>query len=156
VAAAGISLGKYLRLGRGEMAAGGHLRDSILADALEAVIGAAFLDGGMRSVQKIFRALFIPALHNNLNTAWHDNPKGSLQEWAQQNAQTNPRYHLISQSGPAHAMVFIVETRIGHSVVGQGEGTSKQAAEIASAADAMHHPDRLAAIAEAIGKNADS
>ena len=156
VAAAGISLGKYLRLGRGEIAAGGHLRDSILADALEAVIGAAFLDGGMRSVQKIFRALFLPALQNNLTTAWHDNPKGSLQEWAQQNAQTNPRYQLISQAGPPHALVFIVEVFVGGMSVGRGEGTSKQAAEITAAADAIQHPGRLVATAEAIASPKDS
>lgn len=144
VVAASISLGRFLRLGRGETAAGGHLRDSILADALEAVIGAAYLDGDLKAVQKIFRMLFIPALQENLSAAWRDNPKGCLQEWAQQHAQTNPRYHVVSQSGPAHAMVFIMEVCIGRVLVGRGEGTSKQAAEVAAAADALQHPERLA------------
>jgi ribonuclease-3 len=144
VVAAGIGLGHHLRLGRGEIASGGHLRDSILADALEAVIGAAYLDGSMKAVQKVFQKLIVPRLDENLTSAWVDNPKGSLQEWAQQNAQTNPRYNVISQRGPPHAMVFIVEALVGGNIVGRGEGTSKQAAEIAAAANAMQNTDRLA------------
>lgn len=143
VIAAGIGLGKYLRLGRGEMASGGNLRDSILADAMEAVIGAAFLDGDLKAVKKIFAHLFVPYLEQNLSAAWHDNPKGTLQEVSQQRAQTNPRYQVKSQTGPAHAMVFVVEVLVGVEVVGRGEGTSKQAAEIAAATDALHHPERF-------------
>ncbi len=143
IVAAGVSLGKFLRLGRGETASGGHLRDSILADAFEAVIGAAYLDGDMRAVKKIFRALFLPALQNDASSHWHDNPKGSLQEWSQQHAQSNPRYHTVSQTGPPHAMVFSVEVFVGSVRAGKGEGTSKQAAEIAAATDALQHLYRI-------------
>lgn len=143
IIAAAIGLGAYLRLGRGEMAAGGNLRDSILADALEAVIGAAWLDGGQKAVAKIFRTLFEPVLRENLAAQQHDNPKGALQEWAQRNALTNPRYRIASQHGPPHAVVFFIEACIGETVVGMGEGTSKQAAEIAAANDALRHPERL-------------
>lgn len=150
VIASGIGLGKHLRLGRGEVVSGGHLRDSILADALEAVIGAAHLDGGARAIQRIFRVLFIPALHDDVAATWHDNPKGHLQEWTQQQAQGNPQYGVVSQSGPSHAVVFVVEVRIGSIVAGRGEGTSKQAAEVAAAAAALQHLDRIALALKAV------
>lgn len=143
IIAASISLGRFLRLGRGELASGGNLRDSVLADALEAILGAAWLDGGARTVAKIFDQLFLPVLRENLAAGEHDNPKGLFQERIQQSHLLNPRYRIASQSGPPHAMVFSVEVIVGETVAGTGEGTSKQAAEIAAASDALLHPERL-------------
>lgn len=137
VVASGMGLGRFIRLGRGETAAGGNLRDSILADSLEAVLGAIFLDGGLRAVDRVFALLFLPILANSMSASAQDNPKGRLQEWAQTKLQTNPRYRLLEQTGPAHAMLFIVEACIADIVVGRGEGRSKQSAEIAAAEHAL-------------------
>lgn len=143
VVATGLGLGRFIRLGRGETASGGQLRDSILADSLEAVLGAIYLDGGMRAITRVFETLFVPMLADSTHAEAHDNPKGRLQEFTQTKLLTNPRYRLVSQTGPAHATIFVAEVCAGDLCLGRGEGRSKQAAEIAAAGDALAHPDRL-------------
>ena len=96
--ALGIGLGDYLRLGRGELISGGRQRVSICADAMEAVIGAAYLDGGMRAVQAIFRTLFLPRLADLGRTTALENPKGLLQERAQRDQGLNPSYRVAGES----------------------------------------------------------
>ena len=132
-----IGLGKHLRLGRGEKREDGSVRESILADALEAVIGAAFVDGGLRAAQKIFRKLFLRLADAAEPDATSDNPKGELQEWAQQERKANPHYVVIAQSGPAHAMQFVVEVRLLDQMLARGEGSSKRLAETGAALAAL-------------------
>lgn len=132
-----IGLGDYLRLGKGEQLSGGRQRASILADALEAVIGAAYVDGGARAVQAIFRALFLPLLHETSLAQQVENPKGLLQEWAQREQGCNPRYHIVTEEGPAHQRLYVVAVLVGEQECGRGTGTNKREAETAAALDAL-------------------
>ena len=78
--AGGLDLGRFLMIGTGEINSGGRERSSNLADALEAIIGAAYLDGGMKAARKVFNRLFVPMIDRLDGDVWADNPKGKLQE----------------------------------------------------------------------------
>jgi ribonuclease-3 len=132
-----IGLGAALRLGRGEAQNGGAQRDGNLADALEAVLGAAYLDGGLKAVQKIFMKLFVPLLEASAADD-SENPKGTLQELCQKLWKINPDYRVTSETGPAHARAYTVEALVRGQVYGTGRGHSKRAAESAAACAALH------------------
>jgi ribonuclease-3 len=132
-----VDLGAYLLLGKGEQMTGGRQRPSILADAMEAVIGAAYLDGGLRAVRSIFRTLFHPMLTELASTQGIENPKGDLQEWAQRTHGKNPRYVVTHEEGLAHQRLYTVEARLGDHSLGRGCGTNKREAESAAALDAL-------------------
>ncbi len=132
-----IELGTFLRLGKGEHQNGGRQRTSILADALEAVIGAAYLDGGPRAVQAIFRTLFIPLLDELRQGDQLENPKALLQAWAQRTCGQNPAYRVLKESGPAHRRRYLVQALVDGEVVGRGEGANKRDAETAAAQHAL-------------------
>jgi ribonuclease-3 len=135
--AAKINLGHYLKLGRGEMMSGGNDRMSNLTDALEAVLGAAYLDGGIKAVQKIFKKLFVPALKDAVSKTQFDNPKGALQEWSQGKWKMSPYYRVLSEDGPPHARHFRVEVIVNGTVMGVGEGLNKRDAEMTAAETAL-------------------
>ena len=128
-----INLGEYLRIGRGEEQSGGRERDSILEDALEAVIGAAWLDGGRRASDKIMQKLFAPFVDGLGDDSWADNPKGELQELAQGRWKVVPVYEVTASDGPQHATVFTVKASVPGVGEAVGEGRSKRAAESAAA-----------------------
>jgi ribonuclease-3 len=132
-----IRLGESLRMGKGEEQSGGRQRPSVLADALEAVLGAAFVDGGLKAVEKIFRVLFAPALGPCEGGAWLENPKGRLQELVQRQSSHGPRYRLVSEEGPAHQRAFTVEVLVNGVVLGVGTAPSRKAAEAAAAREAL-------------------
>lgn len=132
-----IDLGSHIRLGRGEQQSGGHERTSNLGDALEAVIGAAFLDGGMRAVERMFKKLFVSEIDPEAYDRWQDNPKGALQELAQQQFKTSPRYRTVGEKGPAHSRVFTVEVLIEDKPIARGSGTNKREAESQAAMEAL-------------------
>jgi ribonuclease-3 len=132
-----IDLGSYLRLGKGERTSGGHRRSSALADALEAVIGAAYLDGGMKAANKIFAKLFVPLLEALSGDVWEDNPKGKLQEVCQRKWRASPAYTVVKKAGPAHASVFTVEVVLGNGMKARGSGPNKRRAEMRAAANAL-------------------
>ena len=125
-------IGAVLRLGRGEAQNGGAQRDGNLADALEAILGAAYLDGGLKAVQKIFKKLFVPLLKQGESDD-SDNPKGALQELCQKLWKINPEYRVTLEAGPAHARTYTVETVIRGEIYGTGTGHSKRAAESTAA-----------------------
>jgi len=133
----GIGLGKYLKMGKGEERTGGCNRPTTLADAIEAVVGAAYLDGGMRACQRIFNTLFVPHIRHLDDDLWAGNPKGKLQEVCQRRWKTGPQYHIVRKEGPAHAQVFAVDVRVNGDVLGSGSGTNKQEAEAQAAANAL-------------------
>ena len=135
--AAELDLGAFLKIGRGEAQSGGRERESNLADALESVIGAAFVDGGLRAAQKVFTAVFGPVLDAQAGDPWADNPKGKLQEVCQSRWKAGPVYKLVKEDGPSHDRVFTSEVRLGRHVHGRGRGANKQASEKAAAADAL-------------------
>lgn len=132
-----IGLGDQIKLGKGERKSGGHTRASTLEDALEAIIGAAFLDGGLRAVDRIFRKLFIPLMHVSPDDKWADNPKGQLQEICQRRWRTNPRYRVADVNGPAHSKTFVIEAIAPNGVVGFGDAFTKHDAESKAAEDLL-------------------
>ncbi len=132
-----LDLGGCLRLGRGEEQSGGREREALLADGLEAVFGALWLDGGTGAVRPAFEKWFADELDEALAAGGDDNPKGELQERLQRQQQASPRYELIQESGPAHARHFQVDVWLGKDRLGTGEGTSKREAETQAARDAL-------------------
>ena len=124
-----IGLGDNLRLGKGEKISGGHLRDSNLTDAVESLLGAAYLDGGYDAVNKIFEHLFVDELNRLLEQPMVYNPKGALQELIQKELKQSPKYEVVKTSGPAHAREFKVSVSLNAQILGYGQGRTKQAAE---------------------------
>ena len=134
-----IGLGDFLKLGKGEERAGGRLRDSLLSDGMEAVMGAAYLDGGIKAAEKIVVKLLLPLVGGGSTSRedWEENPKGKLQEMSQGMYGRGPEYRCISEEGPAHRKHFVVEAIVGGARLGQGEGSSKRIAETAAATAAV-------------------
>jgi ribonuclease-3 len=141
-AAERISLGDYLILGRGEEMSGGRGRPSNLAGALEAVIGATFLDGGMTKARKLVLLLLKPELEKVAAGAVAVDSKSQLQHEVQARWHEIPKYRLVSAVGPDHAKTFTVEVMAQSEVLGKGEGRNKKQAELAAAREAL---DTLAA-----------
>ena len=122
-----IGLGQHLLLGHGEEQGGGRTRSSILADAMESVIAASFLDGGMEAALQIVRTfIFVEVPVKKLHNADY---KTQLQEMVQQKKNQVLSYELVGQSGPDHDKKFDVEVSLNGSVVGFGSGSSKKRAE---------------------------
>ena len=132
-----IGLGAFIKLGKGEEQGGGRERQSLLADGMEAVIGAAFLDGGLRAAEKVVMTLFSSALGVTAKEDWRDNPKGKLQELAQRRHGRGPEYRCVSEEGPAHQKVFTVDALVEGEAVGRGTGSNRRAAEVEAAAHAV-------------------
>ncbi len=132
-----IGLGKHLLLGRGEEAGGGRTRDSILADGVESIIAACFLDGGMEPA----RAFITTFVLTNVPVKGLQNVdyKTALQELVQQKKNQLLSYSLIGESGPDHDKHFAVQVSLNGAVVGTGQGKSKKRAEQDAARDAIGH-----------------
>ncbi|HIY22489.1 MAG TPA: ribonuclease III [Candidatus Flavonifractor merdigallinarum] len=120
------NLGDYLKLGRGESAGGGRSRPSIQADAVEAVLAAVYLDGGIGSARKIIQTYILDA---EAERGKNRDYKTALQELVQRESGQVLQYHLVGSSGPDHAKVFTVEVSLNGAAVGRGEGHSKKEAE---------------------------
>lgn len=129
-----IGLGDYLLLGKGEEATGGRKRDSITSDAMEALIGAIYLDGGFTSAKEFIHHYILTDLENK--KLFYDS-KTILQEIVQANMTGNVSYELISEEGPDHNKTFEVEAKIGGKAWGRGKGSSKKAAEQQAAYEAI-------------------
>jgi len=123
-----LDLGSYLLLGRGEEQQAGHDKPSLLADALEAVLAAVFLDGGLKAAEALTRRLFTPLLEAIEAPFWQDF-KTSLQEFTQARYKNSPGYRLLAESGPGHARHFQVEVELLGQPLARGEGRSKKQAE---------------------------
>ena len=129
-----LDLGRYLKLGRGEETGGGRERQSILADAVEAVFAAVYLDGGIQAVRElIVRVLLSQAAGSQERKDY----KTTLQEVVQRRSGQVLTYHMLAQSGPDHNKKFLFEVRLNGESVGRGEGRSKKEAEQAAAKDAL-------------------
>ena len=131
-----IELGKYLKLGKGELQNGGNERPSILADAFEAVLAAIYLDGGMQAARKHIMRFVLPEIQNHDSDSFKDY-KTSLQEVVQRNPEERLTYILIAESGPDHKKSFTVEVHLNSNVIGTGTGSSKRNAEQAAAKQAL-------------------
>jgi ribonuclease-3 len=136
-AAERIRLGEFLVLGRGEELSGGRKRPSNLAGAFEALIGAAFLDGGMTRAKKLVLKLLKPDFEEIAAQGITADSKSELQHVAQTKWHEIPQYRLISSEGPDHAKLFTVEVAVGEQVMGQGQGRNKKQAELSAARQAL-------------------
>lgn len=130
-----VNLGEHLLLGHGEDQSGGRRRESILADAVESIIAASFLDGGMDAARGIIQRFIlcdvpVTRLHNV-------DYKTTLQEQVQQKKNQILTYHLTGETGPDHDKQFMVEVRLNGQVVGTGAGSSKKRAEQDAARSAL-------------------
>ena len=130
--ARGIDLGAGLKLGRSEMIGGGRKKEALLADAMEAVIAAVYLDGGLEAA----RAVVLGLWRDRIAEAPEDarDAKSALQEWAQGRGLSPPDYLLIGREGPDHAPRFVIEARLPSGETERAEGATKRAAEHAAAA----------------------
>ncbi len=133
--ASSLALGEELRLGVGEERSGGRAKPSLLADSLEAVFGAVYLDGGLDAVGPIIRSM----LESTAGGAAGLPPdsKTTLQELAQARGLELPEYRLVATAGPDHSKRFSVECWLGGEPAGRGEGPSKKVAEQRAAAEAL-------------------
>jgi len=140
-----LELSGAIRLGEGELKSGGAERPSMLADALEAVYGAVFLDGGFEAARGVIDRTFAEVLGNADPSALGKDPKTRLQEWLQSQRLPVPEYAIVATTGEAHAQQFAVECRIpSMSIVTSGSGSSRRIAE-QDAADRA-----LAAVTQAV------
>lgn len=130
-----MSLGRHLRLGKGELVSGGREKASILADAVEAVIGAVYLDGGMESARRLVLQEFRPRIEGASRVPGLLDHKTRLQELAARIGNTPPRY-VIDESGPDHDKRFRAVVSIGE-IAGVGEGSTKKEAEQRAAGAAV-------------------
>jgi ribonuclease-3 len=139
-------LPEVLRLSDGEARGGGALRASILADALEAIIGATFVDGGFVAARAVVQRLFGDVINTTDIAGWAKDPKTELQEWLQARRLPVPSYRISATRGQAHAQTFEVECEVpALSLVHQGEGRSRRLAEQEAAKrmlDALKATDR--------------
>jgi len=132
-----LDLGRYLTMARGEEQSGGRSRASILADALEAVFGAIYLDRGMAVARRVILKLLEERLQA-IERAEHElDYKTLLQERIQGVHRVPPTYRVVSQSGPDHDRTFVAEVRAEGEVLGRGAGKSKKQAEQAAAREAL-------------------
>lgn len=132
-----INLGEYLLLGKGEEQNGGRCRESILADAFEAVIAAMYLDGGIEVATIFVLGFIINQIENGTTVNPFTDYKTELQEIIQQNKEEKVDYFVVSESGPDHNKKFCVEVRLNSNVIGRGEGKSKKQAEQLAAKEAL-------------------
>ncbi len=131
-----ICLGDFLLLGRGEEKGGGRQRDSILADAFEAVLAAIYLDGGMEAAREYVLRFILAELQNRDDEVFKDY-KTALQEIIQRNPEESVTYILKSESGPDHDKIFEVEVHLNSNVIGTGKGKNKKQAEQMAAKQAL-------------------
>ena len=132
--AADIGLGEYLYLGKGEEATGGRQRDSVTSDAMEALIGAVYLDGGFTNAKEFIHRFVLTDLEDK--QLFYDS-KTILQEIVQAGGNGRVSYRLTGEEGPDHDKSFCVEVKIGDAVFGSGKGRTKKAAEQQAAYQAI-------------------
>lgn len=124
-----LELGLYLYLSRGEERSGGRKKNYLLANTLEALIGAIYLDRGYESAKKFAQNFILGRLENILEAGLHIDAKSRFQEVAQELVGITPEYRFLSESGPDHEKRFTMAVYLGAEMVAEGEGSSKQKAE---------------------------
>lgn len=132
-----LGIGKCLLLGNGEDKNGGRERDSILADAFEAVLAAIYIDGGMAAAKKHVLNTVLRDLEHHSDEDSFKDYKTVLQEIIQRNPEESVSYILIDEKGPDHDKIFTVEVHLNSNVIGQGSGKSKKQAEQMAACQAL-------------------
>lgn len=132
-----LHLGAGLRLGKGEEKSGGRDKPSLLSDALEAVFGTVYQDGGFSAAYRVIEKIFATPLRESARLRYGSDYKTCLQERLQERHNQLPEYHLVQVSGPDHERVFTMEVRFNGHLLGKGTGSSKKSAEQKAAATAL-------------------
>ena len=132
-----FGLGAHLRLGKGDDKSGSRERKSVLCSAFEAVVGAVYLDQGMKAAVDFLKPLLLDKLDEALETGAHEDARSDLFELRHARGLSPPDYRVTETSGPEHNLQFTVEVVSGETVLGSGEGSSKRAAAQAAARQAL-------------------
>lgn len=132
-----IGLGEYLYLSKGEEYSGGRQKGYILANCVEALIGAIYLDGGNQEAEKFIEKFILQKLEEIIDGGLHIDAKSRFQEVSQEKEGITPHYEVLSESGPDHDKEFVVAVFLGKKKVAEGRGKSKQKAEVAAATSAL-------------------
>lgn len=133
-----LRLGDYILLGRGEELSNGREKSSILANTMEALLGALYLDAGFDVAKKIIRKLFTPLIMKIDSGKLARDFKSKLQEFTQENYKTRPEYKHTKETGPAHDKTFSVKVILNNEVIAQGDGKTKKQAEQNAAREAYY------------------
>lgn len=132
-----LGLGKHILLSRGEAKDIGKAREVILANALEALIGAIYLDQNYETARRFIRKILMPHLEKVLETGRYKDAKSRLQEILQERFKITPSYQVLEESGPAHQRTFRVGVYLDDRLLAEGAGASKQEAELEAAKKAL-------------------
>jgi ribonuclease III len=132
-----IEIGKYLLLGKGEELSGGRIRASILSDAMEALIGAIYLDGGLKNAKRFVYDVMSKTVEESSNGMIFMDYKSQLQELIQKKSDEKITYQIIEEKGPDHNKIFVSQLKIDETVFGVGEGKTKKEAEQNAAKEAL-------------------
>jgi ribonuclease-3 len=124
-----LRIDRFLILGRGEELSGGREKNAILADALEALIAALYLDSGFAAAFSFVERCIRPEIDRVIGQNYHEDCKSALQELSQRLFKIYPQYRLLDRSGPEHQRLFRIEVQVKDRVFGPGMGRSKKAAE---------------------------
>lgn len=143
-----IQIGKYIHLGKGEECMGGRNRDALLADTLEAVLGAIFMDGGYEAVRGIVLKIFEERIDDAANGRLNSDYKTELQERLQARGETRISYLVEKEEGPDHDKTFYVNLYIGDVMAGKGKGKCKKEAEQNAAKEALERGSYFCTLSE--------
>ena len=133
-----LNLGNFILLSRGEAKDVGRAREVILANAMEALLGAIYLDNGYQGAKKIIERFVInPNLDKIIEAGLYKDPKSHLQEVVQEKLKLTPTYQILEEWGPDHKKIFRMGVYFGEKLITEGEGYSKQEAEIEAAKNAL-------------------
>ncbi|NQS99115.1 MAG: ribonuclease III [candidate division Zixibacteria bacterium] len=132
-----LDLGRFLLMGAGEVRSGGRERRSILEDAFEALVGAVYLDGGLKAAQRFVQRHLLSCVDEIIDSDELRNYKSMLLEYAQSTSTSQPVYMVMSESGPDHKKIYTIEVSLNGKILGTGEGRSKKRAEQKAAREAL-------------------
>ena len=132
-----LGLSELIYLSRGEEKGGGRTNKALLADTVEAIIGAVYLDQGLEGARKFVHETILTHYHDDKAPESYKDPKSRLQEKVQALGWISPIYQVINETGPDHNKSFTMNVTLGETILGQGQGHNKQAAQQAAATDAL-------------------
>ena len=135
--AAGLRLGDFIFMSKGERADTSKAREVILANAMEALIGAIYLDGGITATEDFTERFVLSHLQEILDTKSYKDAKSELQELVQERLKLTPTYRVLEESGPAHQRIFKIGVFFGDKLIADGKGASKQEGELEAAKKAL-------------------
>jgi ribonuclease III len=132
------NFGEYLMLSKGEEESHGRTNESLLANSVEALLGALFIDQGIEAVREFILSILSPKIADIVEQKTFKDPKSLLQEYVQSQKQNSPVYKVLKEEGPPHAKTFTIGVFIQDTLLGEGTGKSKQEAEESAAKEALN------------------